>query len=279
MVEESTVLDSLLLPKKIFCLAEPKRDEALAVDARQEIDLKVGVACTRFQTSYFNRKYGNLDARKLFRQSLMANDMLLPCVKTQILSSISIHNHFLVASSALGFGPQLTKQLVERVCTLKGHSKVMDRLPREPGILDLQFESAHLHFVQFLICNFLSVNSYGTLHVLIDSMVSPSSFDLRGTLGALLHNPVDGDHPPITPMCSASLGNDAWKLYQYICQHFLGTLSPDCKYRRIRVEFESGKEQFQCVGQLATVKGFTSIMPWLAISEKNLPEFAVGEKV
>ncbi|KAF3670848.1 hypothetical protein FXO38_06884 [Capsicum annuum] len=110
MVEESTVLDSLLLPKKIFCLAEPNRDEALAVDARQEIDLKVGVACTRFQTSYFNRKYGNLDARVIIS---------------------------------------------------------------------------------------------------------------------------------------------------------------------IRVEFESGKEQFQCVEQLATVKGFTSIMPWLAISEKNLPEFAL----
>lgn len=49
-----------------------------------------------------------------------------------------------------------------------------------------------------------------------------------------------GDHPPITPMRSASedsLGNDAWKLYQYICQHFLGTLSPDCKYRRLSLYF------------------------------------------
>lgn len=49
--------------KAIDNLVEPNKDEALAVDARQEIDLKVGVAFTRFQTSYFQGKYGNLDAR------------------------------------------------------------------------------------------------------------------------------------------------------------------------------------------------------------------------
>lgn len=104
------------------------------------------------------------------------------------------------------------------------------------------------HVLFFFLCYFSYPRTESTAY--------PSSFDYRGTLRALARNSVwgdyvqqllsdgyhtpksgtdAGDHPPITPMSSATedqLGHDAWKLYQYICQHFLGTLSPDCKYTR-----------------------------------------------
>jgi len=44
-------------------LVKPNEDDAKAVDVRQELDLKIGCCFTRYQTKYFQGKYGNLDSK------------------------------------------------------------------------------------------------------------------------------------------------------------------------------------------------------------------------
>lgn len=48
---------------------------------------------------------------------------------------------------------------------------------------------------------------------------------------------------------------------------------------RTKIDFSVGGEFFSCTGQNVTVKGFTSLMPWLAVSEKSLPRLFKGEKI
>ncbi|KAF3456996.1 hypothetical protein FNV43_RR01653 [Rhamnella rubrinervis] len=129
-----------------------------------------------------------------------------------------------------------------------------------------------------------------------------------------------GDHPPITPMRSATedmLEHDAWRLYEYVCQHFIGSVSPDCKYVRytfwlVTLNLLKVKRQqkvlqtyhklsviynnkfiyvlcasfmLACANELllqghhVAVKGFTTVMPWLVVHEKNLPQFLKGGKI
>lgn len=61
-----------------------------------------------------------------------------------------------------------------------------------------------------------------------------------------------GDHPPITPMRSASpsqLSGDSWRIYEYVTRHFLATVSEDCVTEQTKLTVMVGEtEKFTAKG-------------------------------
>ena len=53
--------------------------------------------------------------------------------------------------------------------------------------------------------------------------------------------------------------HDNWRLYEYIVQHFLGSISPDCVYLQTEIVFLIGEEIFSCVGTSPIKAGFTEV--------------------
>ena len=81
-----------------------------------------------------------------------------------------------------------------------------------------------------------------------------------------------GDHPPITPMRLASkneLEGDAWKIYDYVVRHFIGTVSYNCKYLSTVIKFDINGEKFSYSGKKVTELGFTALMTWQTITDEE----------
>lgn len=91
-----------------------------------------------------------------------------------------------------------------------------------------------------------------------------------------------GDHPPITPIRSATeaeLGGESYRLYELIARHFLATVSPDAVYLATKVTFSAGSEVFEVSGRQMLEPGFTAILTHSAGEDVILPQFNEGQKM
>ncbi|XP_062517426.1 DNA topoisomerase 3-beta-1-like [Corticium candelabrum] len=308
-------------------LGSPNHNEARSVDARQELDLRIGCAFTRFQTKFFQGKYGDLDSSvisygpcqtptlgfcvdrhdkiqsfkpesywqlhvqircdsqlvslewergRIFDKEVVQVFMALVKQTTtaKVLSvqqkeksksrplPLNTVEMLRVASSGLNIGPQHTMQLAERLYT-QGYISY----PR----------TETTHFAE----NF---DIRGTLkeHVRHPSWGGVVNSLLGGNMQKPKKGHDAGDHPPITPTRCATEseigGGDAWRLYQYITQHFIATVSPDCSYIQTTAQFDINGEQFSCSGKRVTDPGYTALLTWQAVLDSDkMPALTKGQ--
>ena len=137
-----------------------------------------------------------------------------------------------------------------------------------------------------------------------ETNVYPPSFDLKGALQVQSAHPVwgefvrelmnhnlqrragkdAGDHPPITPIKSAThndFDGDTWKIYDYITRNFLGSISPDLKYEHLCISIDIGDEKFTKSGNTALPGfNFTQIMDWQAMqNDIDMPNLKQGDSL
>ena len=137
-----------------------------------------------------------------------------------------------------------------------------------------------------------------------ESTAYPPGFDLKGTLKAQRGHPDwgewveellagsmtkprggkdEGDHPPITPVRSATEsavgGGEAWRLYDVVARHFIASVSPDCAYVSRRATLVAGGERFRVSGQTVIAPGWTTVMPHRAVEDDPLGEIERGESL
>ena len=134
-----------------------------------------------------------------------------------------------------------------------------------------------------------------------DNTVYPSSLDIEGILKTIRASPFkkdvewvmanrravptrgkksSTDHPPIHPTGPATreaLGDDAFRIYELVLRRFLATLSPDARWKTLKVLFDAGGEEYTATGGQLIEPGWHAVYPYSEAQETILPPFTVGE--
>lgn len=166
------------------------------------------------------------------------------------------------SSAVLGLGPNDAMNIAEKLY-LEGYITY----PRTETTL----YSQNFDFRSILI-SFTKVNSH--LGIYANQLLQFGFSEPKAGVDA-------GDHPPITPTTKVpqrgSLSGNEGKMYDYICKHFLATISRDARYAKTKVSFEAGGHSFNINGIMILDTGFLDIAQWIKLANKTIPNFTKGQ--
>eukprot|EP00796_Vickermania_ingenoplastis_P008249 gene8249-5770_t len=301
-------------------LGKPNKNISDAVTCRQELDLKVGVAFTRFQTKYFQGKYGDLDASVVsygpcqtptLGFCVQRHDEILNFKPENFWRLVPVANRQGINlqfdwDRGRVFDEPMARLLHQKVSKSKTSKVIQVQVSKDSRVRPLALNTVEM---MKIASKTLGMGPHHTMSIAenlyirgyisyprTESSAYPPSFNLSGTLAPHKSNPVwgsfvsqlfetglsrpkaghdAGDHPPITPMRSVGpneLSGDEWRLYDYICRHFIATLSGDCKLIKTKIVIELNEEIFSVSGKIVEDPGFTTIMPYMKVEDDRMPQ-------
>eukprot|EP00729_Bicosta_minor_P008419 gene8419-1733_t len=282
--------------KAMQTLGDPNYNESLSVDARQELDLRLG------------GKYGDLDS-SLISYGPCQTPTLGFCVERHDqIQGFQPEPYWVIEvavrkglSAAIRLDWERVRLFDQEVTTML-HSTIAD--VAEAEVLSVEQKEKTRGRPAAMNTVELMRNCSAGLGMGTETTAYPENFDFREVLRAqersanwgaeareLLEEGMvrpkrgedKGDHPPITPMRLAGvsdLGGDEWRVYDLVARHFIATLSPDLKYLQTTITWKVGAERFHSAGKIVTDKGFTKVMHWLApTADEAAPSVTVGERI
>ncbi|KFD50977.1 hypothetical protein M513_08160 [Trichuris suis] len=300
-------------------LIRPNYWQSLSVDARQELDLRIGCAFTRFQTRFFHEKYGDLDSNLLSFGPCQTPTLGFCVARYDDIQGFQPEQYWTITLEAAKQNGVTVKASWsrERMFDRSVFNMIVARLKRakEAVVLSVSKEmKVRRKPVALNTVEMLRVASAGlgmgpqaamtaAEHLYTQGYISyprtettryPSNFDFRSILTGLRRLPefqahIDnmtetGIHPP-------SGGSDAGdhppitpmglnSEYPTGSNEMFFQLSSDCKYCSEEIIIQADREQF-CLSRVTPVDpGFTKILSWKQISSTaDLPDLKQGEKL